>query len=82
MTFESFVDIHKGDTPKEKLVLLVDTMELLGNKRVDRTDARWRRNDDDAEYYSRECQHMIRRAKWLRSELERILEDKTTNADI
>lgn len=74
MTFESFTDIHRDDTPLQKLTLLVDTSEMLANNRVNRMEAYYRRNNADAEYYDRECGHMKKREKWVYEELAKDLE--------
>ena len=74
MDFETYVKIHEDDSTRGVLEQLVETLELLGNNRVNRNDAIWRRNYDDAEYYSRECQHMMRRSDWLYEKLTKIVD--------
>jgi len=70
MTFETFVDIHKDDKPVKKLALLVESLENAGNNRVHRAQAG---NREDQEYYSREYQHMMKRAEWCYAELRKAL---------
>ena len=73
MTFESFTDIHRDDTPLQKLALLVDTSEMLANDRVNRMEAYYRGNNADSEYYARECGHMKKREPWVFEELAKDL---------
>jgi hypothetical protein len=73
MTFETYVDVHKDDPPIQKLAQLVDSLELAGSNRVHRAQAG---NREDQEYYSREYQHMMRRAEWLFTEIKKTLEGK------
>lgn len=80
MTFDEFVGIHKDDSLKEKLALLVDTMELVGNARVNRQDAVFRQNDYDAEYYQREYDAMEERTKWIYQELSSSIDGGKTDA--
>ena len=82
MDFETYVKIHEDDSPGGLLEQLVETLELLGYNRVNCNDAVWLLNHDDAEYFSRECKYMMRRADWLYEKLLKILEDKNCNADI
>ena len=73
MTFESFTDIHRDDTPLQKLALMIDTSEMLANNRLNRMEAYYRRNNADAEYYDRECCHMRKREGWIYNELAKDL---------
>ena len=82
MDFETYVRIHEDDSPMVLLNLLVETLKSHGDNRVSRSDAYARGNKDDEEYYNHECQHMMRRAKWLYEKLTKIVEDKNCNANI
>lgn len=73
MTLEDFKEIHADDSPIRKLDLLLETMGNWRNDAVNRTDAKWRRNDEEVSYWDNEVKHMMNRSFWLYSELSNML---------
>ncbi len=73
MTLEDFKEIHADDSPIRKLDLLLETMGNWRSDAVNRTDAKWRRNDEEVSYWDNEVKHMMNRSFWLYSELSNVL---------
>ena len=71
MYLDTFKDINRYKPLEQKICLLVHTMELVGNKRVNACDAFWRGNDEEHEYYVNEEKAMEERVSWLMDEILR-----------
>ena len=76
MTLQDFKDIHTDDSPIRKLDLLIETMEFWRTDSISKTDAKWRHNDEEVEYWRNEESCMSDRALWLYEELAKVLDSK------
>ena len=65
MDNETFEKIHAYDPPRKKLDLLLDVHGTWRHAAVQRNDAQWRKNEEEARYWQSQEMSMTQRGFWL-----------------
>ena len=74
MDLKTFKELYEDATIVNKIYQLAKTMEIMGDDRVARMEARMNRNKEDEKYYAKEVRAMDERAQWLYGEIIRELD--------
>ena len=69
MDLQTFQEIYAEKPAKEKLLAMIEQMDNYAADKANATDARWRQNQEEAEYWQRETQYMMERILWLGQEV-------------
>lgn len=69
MKFEDFKEIYQNETPQKKLLLLRKTHDTWCDDARNATDAKWRQNEEERDYWRNECAEMQKRYEWLTGQI-------------
>lgn len=77
MSLEVFIDIHKNDSPIEKISVLMTQIDILNSDRYNEGWFSARDSVDNAKYFYKESLAIHERIKWLLEELKKDLKEES-----